>query len=159
MINVLLPACFFRGASVTPPSSPYYSQYFPFTLASQATVFLVRHRFYRKWVYTLTGSSSAASSTIFTIAVVSLQISRLSGIPPDNVEFTKVRIAGKIQVCQKSYPWCVMTSFDYKYQNALRQAIVFSIFFCEESLVRDTNLHYEDCSEITADSTNINKQH
>ena len=29
-----------------------------------------------------------------------------------------------------------MTSFDYNYQNALRQAIVFSVFFfCEESLV------------------------
>ena len=35
----------------------------------------------------------------------------------------------------------MMTSFDYKNQNALRQAIVFVIFFCEESLVRDTNLH------------------
>ena len=46
-----------------------------------------------------------------------------------------------------------MTSFDYKYQNALRQAIVFVVFFlCEESLVRDTNLHYRDCSETHSDS-------
>ena len=39
----------------------------------------------------------------------------------------------------------MITTFDYKYcQNALRHAIVFSIFaFCEESLVRDTNLHYK----------------
>ena len=36
----------------------------------------------------------------------------------------------------------MMTSFDYNYQNALRQAFVFSILFvCEESFVRDTNLH------------------
>ena len=45
----------------------------------------------------------------------------------------------------------MMTSFDYKYQNALRQAIVFEIsFFCEESLVRDINLQkaYKDCSEM-----------
>ena len=47
-----------------------------------------------------------------------------------------------------------MTSFDYSYQNALRQAIVFSIFylFCEESLVRDTNQHYKDCSEMHSGS-------
>ena len=43
----------------------------------------------------------------------------------------------------------MMMPFDYNYQNALRQAIVFSIFFlCEESLVRDTNSHYKDCSEM-----------
>ena len=42
----------------------------------------------------------------------------------------------------------MMASFDYKDQNALRQAIVFSFFFfCEESLVRDTNLQNKDCSE------------
>ena len=36
---------------------------------------------------------------------------------------------------------CVMMSFQYNYQNALRQAIVFRIFFFyEESLVRDSNL-------------------
>ena len=47
----------------------------------------------------------------------------------------------------------MMMSFDYKYQNALRQAIVFSIFFfCEESLVCDTNLHNKDCSEIHSGS-------
>ena len=37
------------------------------------------------------------------------------------------------------------------HQNALRQAIVFvffSFFFCEESLVRNTNLHHKDCSEM-----------
>ena len=38
------------------------------------------------------------------------------------------------------------------HQNALRQAIVFSIFFCEESLVRDTNLHYKDRSEMHSGS-------
>ena len=48
---------------------------------------------------------------------------------------------------------CMITSFDYIYQNALRQAIVFSIFFsCEESLVRDTNLHNKDCSEMHSGS-------
>ena len=42
-----------------------------------------------------------------------------------------------------------MTSFEYNYQNALRQATVFStIFFCKESLVRDTNQHNKDCSEM-----------
>ena len=42
-----------------------------------------------------------------------------------------------------------MTSLDYIYQNALRQTIVSSIFFfCKESFVRDTNLHYKDCSEM-----------
>ena len=46
-----------------------------------------------------------------------------------------------------------MTSFDYKYQNALRQATVFVFFFfCKESLVRDTNLHYKDCSEMHSGS-------
>ena len=47
-----------------------------------------------------------------------------------------------------------MTSFDYSYQNALRQAIVFSIsfLFCKESLVRDTNQHYKDCSEMHSGS-------
>ena len=46
-----------------------------------------------------------------------------------------------------------MTSFDYKYQNALRQAIVFSFFFfSEESLVRETNLHYRGCSEMHSGS-------
>ena len=46
-----------------------------------------------------------------------------------------------------------MTSFDYEYQNALRQAIVFGIFFfCEESLVRDTNLHDKGCSEMHSGS-------
>ena len=45
-------------------------------------------------------------------------------------------------------------SFDYDYQNALRQAIVFSIFFffCEESLVCDTNLHCKDYSEMHSGS-------
>ena len=34
-----------------------------------------------------------------------------------------------------------MTSFDYNYQDAVRQAIVLSaFFFCEELLVYDTNL-------------------
>ena len=47
----------------------------------------------------------------------------------------------------------MMMSFDYKYQNALGQAIVFGIlFFCEESLVRDTNLHNKDCSEMHSGS-------
>ena len=49
----------------------------------------------------------------------------------------------------------MMTSFDYRYQNALRQAIVFSIFFfffCEESLVRDASLHNKDCSEMHSGS-------
>ena len=41
----------------------------------------------------------------------------------------------------------MMTSFDYNYQNALRQATVLFLFFCEESLMRDTNLHYKDCGE------------
>ena len=47
-----------------------------------------------------------------------------------------------------------MKSFDYDYQNALRQAIVFSIFcfFCEESLVCDTNLHYKDYREMHSGS-------
>ena len=46
-----------------------------------------------------------------------------------------------------------MKSFDYDYQNASRQSIVFSIFFfCEESLVCDTNLHYKDCSEMHSGS-------
>ena len=37
----------------------------------------------------------------------------------------------------------------YNYQNALRQAIVFCIFcVCEESLLRDTNLHNKDWSEM-----------
>ena len=46
-----------------------------------------------------------------------------------------------------------MTSFDDNYHNALRQAIVFSIsFFCEESLVRDTNIHYKDISEMYSGS-------
>ena len=43
--------------------------------------------------------------------------------------------------------------FDYKCQNALGQAIVFSIFFfCVESLLRDTNLHNKDCREIYSGS-------
>ena len=47
----------------------------------------------------------------------------------------------------------MMTSFDYNSQNALGQAIVFSIsFFCEESLVRDTDLHYKDCNEMHSGS-------
>ena len=47
----------------------------------------------------------------------------------------------------------MMTSFYYNYQNALRPAIVFRIvFFCEESLVRDKNLHYKDCSEMHSGS-------
>ena len=41
----------------------------------------------------------------------------------------------------------MMMPFDYNYQNALRQAIFFP---CEESLVRDTNLHNKDCSEMHA---------
>ena len=45
-----------------------------------------------------------------------------------------------------------MTSFDYNYQNALRQAIVFSKIVCEELLVRDTNLHNKVCSEMHSGS-------
>ena len=46
-----------------------------------------------------------------------------------------------------------MRSFDYNYQNALRQAIVFSIFFfCEESLAYDTNQLYKDRSEMHSGS-------
>ena len=45
-----------------------------------------------------------------------------------------------------------MTSFEY-YQNALWQAIVLAIvLFCEESLVRDKNLHDKDCSEMHSGS-------
>ena len=47
----------------------------------------------------------------------------------------------------------MMASFDYNYQNSLREAIVFSIFFfSEESLVRDTNLHNKDYSEMHSGS-------
>ena len=44
-----------------------------------------------------------------------------------------------------------MTSFNYNYQNALWQAIVFSIFG-EESLVRDTNQRNKDSSEMHSGS-------
>ena len=43
---------------------------------------------------------------------------------------------------------CMMTSFDYKYQNAEASYCIQYFFFCEESLVRDTNLHNKDCSEM-----------
>ena len=46
----------------------------------------------------------------------------------------------------------MMTSFDYNYQNALRQTNVSVFFFYEESLVRDTNLHNKDCSEMHSGS-------
>ena len=40
------------------------------------------------------------------------------------------------------------TSFDDNYQNALRQAIVLIFFFfCEESLVHDTNLNITKIAE------------
>ena len=44
----------------------------------------------------------------------------------------------------------MVKSLKYNYQNALRQAIVFSIFsfFCEGAHMRDTNLHYKDCNEV-----------
>ena len=37
----------------------------------------------------------------------------------------------------------MMMSFDFDYQHALRQAIVFSIF-CEESLVRDIRIYSKE---------------
>ena len=47
----------------------------------------------------------------------------------------------------------MMTSFDYNYQNALRQAIVFSIFSFVKLLVRDTiHLHNKGCSEMHSGS-------
>ena len=42
----------------------------------------------------------------------------------------------------------MMMSFDFDYQHALRQAIVFSIF-CEESLVRDI-IDTNDTNDILA---------
>ena len=46
-----------------------------------------------------------------------------------------------------------MTSFDYKFQNALWQAIVFSIiFFFEKLLVHGTNLHNKDYSKMHSGS-------
>ena len=47
----------------------------------------------------------------------------------------------------------MMTSFDFNSQNALGQAIVFSMFFfCEESLVRDkySEMHSGSCSQMTS---------
>ena len=41
----------------------------------------------------------------------------------------------------------MMTSFDSKYQNALRQAIASFLFSCKELLVRDTNLHNKEFAE------------
>ena len=35
-----------------------------------------------------------------------------------------------VELTKLQWVICLMTSFDYKYQNALRQAIVFSIFAC-----------------------------
>ena len=47
----------------------------------------------------------------------------------------------------------MVTSFDYRYQNAVREVILYSvIFFCEESLVCDINLHNKDYSEMHSGS-------
>ena len=42
----------------------------------------------------------------------------------------------------------MMTSFDYKYQNALRQAIVFSVF----SFVKNRSCVTQSCSEMHSGS-------
>ena len=50
---------------------------------------------------------------------------------------------------------CMMTSFDYNYQNALieaRYSVQYFFPFREESLARDTNVNNKDCSEMHSGS-------
>ena len=65
-------------------------------------------------------------------------------------DFFKISSKHGVGTCRRIH---FSRTFDYNYQNALRQVIVFSIvFFCEESLMRDTNLHNKDCSEMHSGS-------
>ena len=48
----------------------------------------------------------------------------------------------------------MMTSFDYNYQNALREAIVFSIFSFVKNHSCVTHLHDKDCSKMHSGSCN-----
>ena len=54
----------------------------------------------------------------------------------------------------------MMISFDYNYQEIdLRQATVFIVFFCEELLMFDTNLHNKDCNEMHSGSCSQTTSH